>query len=114
MIRFPQLRRATPVLLLLALLLVSCGAHAAPKAVDPFGRLALGRSQRLTVRGASGTEQTLVNTPPGSFPTSPVWSPDGSRIAYVQSVPFTGQSQADWGGDIYIVPAAGGTPQLVR
>ncbi|MDQ6739081.1 MAG: hypothetical protein M3021_01560 [Actinomycetota bacterium] len=101
-------------LVALAFLLAGCGSHAPPAAANPFGRLVLGRSQRLTLRSQAGTEQTLVSTPPGSFPAWPAWSPDGSRIAYVQSIPFTGQTTADWGGDIYVLPAAGGTPQLIR
>jgi Tol biopolymer transport system component len=109
--------RPLPALLLLGLSLicVACGRKSGPSAATgAFDRLVIGRSQRLTLRLANGQEQTLVQSPPNSFPTSPAWSPDGTRIAFVQSVPFTGDTAADWGGDIEIVPAAGGTPQVVR
>src|SRR5687767_1819094 len=77
------------------------------------GRLALVRDQRLLARSDSGDERLLLRTPPNTFPTFPVWTPDGKRIAYVQSSIFTGQPNADWGGDIYVVEATGGEPKLV-
>ena len=77
------------------------------------GRLVLVRDQRLLVRAASGEEQTLLRTPANTFPTFPVWSPDGARIAFVQVTIYTGQANTDWGGDVYVVEGNGGNPQLV-
>lgn len=76
------------------------------------GRIVLVRDQRLLVRSANGEERQLTRTPPNTFPSFPVWSPDGRRIAYVQATIFTGQPNTDWGGDIYVIDAAGGDPQL--
>lgn len=77
------------------------------------GRLVLAREQGLLIRNARGDEQRLLRTPSSTFPTFPMWSPDGERIAYVQATVFTGQPNADWGGDIYVVAAGGGEPKLV-
>lgn len=77
------------------------------------GRLALVRDQRLLVRVGNGDERMVFRTPPNTFPAFPVWSPDGKRIAFVQSVLFFGQPNSDWGGDIYLIDAGGGDPQLL-
>src|SRR4051812_35281601 len=69
-----------PAGLLLGVLLAACGGGGAG-ATSHLDLIALGRSQRLTVRLTSGKEQTLVQAQSGSFPTSPVWSPDGSKVA---------------------------------
>lgn len=98
-----------------AVFLMACNGEDKKSAV-PGGtdeRLALVRDQRLLVRNSAGDERLLVRTPPNTFPVFPVWSPDGSQIAYVQSSIFTGQANADWGGDIYVINAAGGDPRLV-
>jgi Tol biopolymer transport system component len=44
----------------------------------------------------------------------PAWSPNGDRIAFVARSYFTGDPEADWGDDIYVVPADGGRPVLIR
>jgi Tol biopolymer transport system component len=75
--------------------------------------LAIVRDQRLLVRAPNGEEKALLRTPANTFPSFPVWSPDGTHIAYVQTGLFTGQAGSDWGGDIFIVEAGGGTPRLV-
>ncbi len=76
-------------------------------------QLAMVRDQRVMVRGADGQEQMLTRSANDTFPAFPVWSPDGSRIAYVQKLAFSGRPNQDWGGDIYVLAAAGGAPQLV-
>ena len=53
------------------------------------------------VAASDGVRTTLV--PPGPrSPSSLAWSPDGTRIAFVSA-----------GSSIMVVPASGGTPQLV-
>ena len=91
----------------------SQGDQAQTGAARADGRLALVRDQRLLVRSGNGEEQQLLRTPPNTFPAFPVWSPDGKRIAFVQSALFFGQANTDWGGDIYLIDAAGGDPQLL-
>jgi Tol biopolymer transport system component len=91
----------------------SAAAGSASQAASSAGQLALVRDQRLLVRDAKGDERQIVRSPANTFPTYPMWSPDGKRIAYVQAIVFTGQANADWGGDIYVVDAAGGDPKLV-
>ena len=98
------------------------GGAAAPAAPAPGqaggtsvtgARMVLVRDQRLFVRGAGGDEQVLLRTPANTYPTFPMWSPSGDRIAFVQATVFTGQPNVDWGGDIYIIDAGGGAPRLV-
>ena len=91
----------------------SKGAGGAATQAASAGRLVLVRDQRLLVRAPNGDEQVLLRTPANTFPTFPMWSPDGARIAYVQATVFTGQANADWGGDVYVVDANGGNPRLV-
>ncbi|MDQ3950293.1 MAG: amidohydrolase, partial [Gemmatimonadota bacterium] len=50
-----------------------------------------------------GTPRRMTRSPHEIGEHSPVWSPDGRYITYVT---WTGQ-----GGDIYRIPAAGGTPE---
>lgn len=113
--------------LVLAALLAACsgGTSSAPNAAAPFataapneaasvgGPIVLVRDQRVLIRTRDGAERLLLRTPPNTFPSFPVWSPDGTRVAYVQATLFTGQPGADWGSDIYVVDANGGTPRLV-
>jgi Tol biopolymer transport system component len=76
-------------------------------------RLALVRSHRLLVRSTEGQERTVLETPDETFLAYPVWSPDGSRIAHVQSTFSTVDPEGDWGDDVYAAPVAGGGPQLL-
>src|SRR5436190_15427359 len=77
------------------------------------GALVLARDNRLLIRDTAGKERVLLQVPPNTFPTFPMWSPDGNQIAYAQATIFTGQPNADWGGDIYLVDATGGSPKLL-
>lgn len=47
-------------------------------------------------------------------PAFPAWSPDGKTIAVVVRSFFRGDGEADFGDDVYLVPATGGEPRLVR
>lgn len=112
--------------LALATALAACsrgGSSSAPNAaqfatasVEPAsvnGPIVLVRDQRLLIRARDGTERLLLRTPPNTFPSFPVWSPDGTRVAYVQATLFTGQPGADWGSDIYVAEVSVGNPRLV-
>ncbi len=113
--------------LVLATLLAACsgGTSSAPNAAASFttatpneaasvgGPIVLVRDQRLLIRARDGTERLLLRTPPNTFPSFPVWSSDGTRVAYVQATLFTGQPGADWGSDIYVAEVNGGGPRLV-
>jgi Tol biopolymer transport system component len=96
----------------------SGGGEPAPTAAGGAGAatgatMTLVRDQRVMVRAPNGAERMLYRTPPNTFPDYPVWSPDGTRIAYAQTVSFTGQPNTDWGSDIYVIPAEGGKPELI-
>jgi Tol biopolymer transport system component len=89
------------------------GTSASGTTVATGGRITVVRDQRLMLRKDSGEEQPLLRTPAGSFPTYPVWSPDGSRIAFAQAVAFTGRPNEDFGGDVYVVDASGANHKLI-
>lgn len=91
----------------------SFGASAPTVAASVDGRMTLPREQRLMIREKNGQERLVLRTPPSTFPSFPQWSPDGSRIAFVQSSVFTGQPGADWGSDLYTVNPDGTDPKLV-
>jgi Tol biopolymer transport system component len=88
-------------------------ASAASEPASVNGPIVLVRDQRLLIRARDGTERLLLRTPPNTFPSFPVWSPDGTRVAYVQATLFTGQPGADWGSDIYVAEVSSGEPRLV-
>ncbi len=88
-------------------------APAGNETASVVGPIVLVRDQRLLIRARDGTERLLLRTPPNTFPSFPVWSPDGTRVAYVQALLFTGQPNADWGSDIYVAEVNGGEPRLV-
>ncbi len=89
------------------------GAAAPTVAATVEGRMTLPREQRLMIREKSGQERLVLRTPPSTFPAFPQWSPDGSRIAFAQSMVFTGQPGADWGSDIYTVNPDGTDAKLI-
>lgn len=88
-------------------------APAGNETASVSGPIVLVRDQRLLIRTRDGAERLLLRTPPNTFPSFPVWSPDGARVAYVQATLFTGQPNADWGSDIYVADVNGGTPRLI-
>ena len=76
------------------------------------GWLALVRDQDVLVRDPNGEERLLVRSPSDALPAYPVWSPDGSRIAYVQkSIAIF--AETGWGDDIYVIDADGANLQMV-
>ncbi len=58
----------------------------------------------IRLAGADGTAiRTLTDPADCTFDESPTWSPDGTTILYSEDT-------CDSGGELYTVPAAGGTP----
>lgn len=63
-----------------------------------------GCSDGIRLASADGTAiRTLTDPPDCTFDDSPAWSPDGSTILY-------SQTSCDNNGELYTIPAAGGTP----
>ncbi len=118
--------------LLLALVTgVACASAAPPPAPTPAaaqlvcgrpsgkptvaGRLVLRTNQCLVLEEPDGSlRQLFLATASNIYPALPVWSPDGTRVAFTQQLFFNGKAGADWGDDLYVMPAAGGAPELVR
>jgi Tol biopolymer transport system component len=72
--------------------------------VSPFGAQV---SQVRTIR-ANGSDDTLIRSVSGFTPTKlPVWSPDGTRIAYLDKPPHAAEPE------IYTMNANGGDVQRV-
>lgn len=128
----PRHRTPRPVLLLLVLgvLFVSAcnddkkegqpsGSFASPASQSSIGtaapavnansdaRTVLAREQRLLLRDDKGKEELVLRSPANTFPAFPVWSPDGTSIAFVQKTVFTGAPGQDWGDDIIVVQPGG-------
>jgi Tol biopolymer transport system component len=79
------------------------------------GRMVLRTNQCLVVQEPGGQlHQLFQSTATNIYPSLPVWSPDGTKIAFTQQLFFSGKPGADWGDDLYVVSASGGTPELVR
>ena len=89
------------------------GDDARPTTVAVVGeRIALVRDQRLLVRAPDGAERLLFRPEASNvYPAFPAWSPDGARVAFVQSR-FAVTADGDWGDDVYVIDAAGGEPRL--
>ena len=92
---------------------VTSGAVAPAAAVAQAGGwLTLVRDQDVLVRDPNGEERLLVRSPADALPAYPIWSPDGSRIAYVQkSIAIF--AETSWGDDIYVVDADGANLRMV-
>lgn len=68
------------------------------------GMSCAGCSDGIRLASADGTAiRTLTDPPDCTFDDSPAWSPDGSTILY-------SETGCDNNGELYTIPAAGGTP----
>jgi Tol biopolymer transport system component len=86
-----------------------------PGTQTDVGRIVLRANQCLVLQEPSGAlHQLFLATASNVYPALPAWSPDGTRIAFTQQTFFNGKPGADWGDDLYVMPATGGTPELVR
>ena len=74
--------------------------------------------------GGHGTAQIVIANIDGTSPTplthvagstfQPVWSPDGTEIAFQEQTWITSASGGTWGPDnLDVIPAAGGTPKPI-
>jgi Tol biopolymer transport system component len=63
----------------------------------------------IYVVNADGSELHAVthDAPVGHSRSSPTWSPDGARLAYLERIPST----RSWSSDVWTVPVAGGSPR---
>jgi len=78
-------------------------------------RLLLVEGQALVIQEIDGTRTEIVRFEDGTgTPAFAVWSPSGETIAFVVRHFFRGDAEADWGDDVYLVPAVGGKPSLAR
>jgi Tol biopolymer transport system component len=90
-------------------------APAGDNAAAATGRgLLLPRDQRLLLRDmADGKETVMKRSPSDAYFTYPRWSPDGKQIAYALDIPFLGQPNAQWGGDVVVAAADGSGERVV-
>jgi Tol biopolymer transport system component/DNA-binding winged helix-turn-helix (wHTH) protein len=75
-------------------------------------RTVRGGRQELWQRSASGDGERLLASGSGATRTSPRWSRDGTRLAYMRR--NVGASAAPVANAIAIIPAGGGTEQLLN
>lgn len=81
---------------------------------SPDGRLVswTERSVLKVLDTQGGTARVLVQAPPGSeIVAPPTWSAGGTHVAYVVRDTATGASSR--GDEVWLVPAAGGTPRRI-
>ncbi|MDA0365323.1 MAG: hypothetical protein O2843_05585, partial [Chloroflexi bacterium] len=109
-------RVAVTLLALLVLLAAACGGGStAPDggSMSTDERIALVRDQRLLVRAGDGEEAELFRAAASNvFVAFPAWSPDGTRIAFVQST-YAITTEGDWGDLISVIDGSGGPPIVV-
>ena len=90
------------------------GAPTEAPATQLTGRLLLARSNELIVRDvATGTEQTIASADGANFLIDPIWSHDGSHVAYAVQLTLDPSVDNDYGSDLYLADADGGNAKLV-
>ena len=92
----------------------SAGGAAQPVASVAANALLITRDQSLYLRDMkSGKESKLLTAPANQFITYPAWSSDGRRFVYMLDSPFQGNTNADWGSDMYVADANGANQKLI-
>lgn len=81
-------------------------AEDAPPEASPYNQVHLS----INAIPVGGGLQTPL-TPAWSI--APAYSPDGRYLAYVKYAPGENKDQSSWRGDLWVMPAGGGTPTLV-
>ncbi|MEZ4503431.1 MAG: hypothetical protein R3C39_12460 [Dehalococcoidia bacterium] len=86
---------------------------AAGPAASP-GDLALILDRRLLVGPLGSMKEALPPPPTEQAYRAPAWSPDRTTIAFIQTNPFTGDWNADFGDDIWLTTVDGERTLLRR